>query len=66
MKKLPTPMTAGEPTAPADYRQHRRTVSLAERVARLAWMECAEGATRRDLAASVLSTPVTDPTEEVD
>jgi hypothetical protein len=53
MKNLPIPKKpAGADKAPAGTERRQRTVSLAERVARLAWMECADGATRRDLAAA--------------
>ncbi|MDG5496359.1 hypothetical protein [Niveispirillum sp. BGYR6] len=52
MKNLPIPKKpAGADNTPAGPQRRQRTVSLAERVARLAWMECADGATRRDLAA---------------
>jgi hypothetical protein len=50
MKKCVTSHKAGADIAPAPARRTPKVASLAERIARLAWMECADGATRRDLA----------------
>ncbi|MQP67252.1 hypothetical protein GE253_18155 [Niveispirillum sp. SYP-B3756] len=67
MKNLPAPKRmAGADKAPASTPRRQHSFSLAERVARLAWMECADGATRRDLAASAARKAAADKADKAD
>lgn len=57
---------AGADSAPAGTPRRQHSFSLAERVARLAWMECADGATRRDLAARAARKAAADKADKTD
>lgn len=64
MKDLPIEKPAWAESVPAGSQEPLGMVSLVDRVARLAWMECADGATRRDLAASAAAKTETDAPKE--